>query len=275
MFKLRQLIKLASVGQRSLIRNYGNNLLNDRTTFAHRSSNALFSQFDTSKQLTNQCSTFSTVIPQSQQLEERDELAAFAEKNRIKVIGQNAPSPVLDLQQFEWPDSVQRFLNRLQITQPTPIQSAAWPIALSGRDLIGVSATGSGKTLAFLLPAVLRLSSITDSKSPLALVLTPTRELAVQIESVAKQLPSFRTLCCYGGASRDRQKMSLERYNPKLVIATPGRLNDLISDGSVDLSNVEYLVLDEADRMLDMGFEPQIRSIVEKIPKQRQTLMWR
>jgi hypothetical protein len=268
MFHLRQLVKLAGNGQKATVYRYCNSLLHNRPTYTTSST---CSSLYTNQQ---QQIRLSTLVAQPERCETND-LIAFAEKNQLKVIGSNAPTPILELEQFNWSEPIRQFLHQSNITEPTAIQAAAWPIVLSGRDLIGVSATGSGKTLAFLLPAVKMLSEPNASQTPMALVLTPTRELALQIESVARQLPALRTLCCYGGSSRDRQKMSLERYRPKLIIATPGRLNDLLSDRSIDLSNIQYLVLDEADRMLDMGFEPQIRTIIDKIPKERQTVMWR
>ena len=110
-------------------------------------------------------------------------------------------------------------------------------------------------------------------RNPFGLVLAPTRELAQQIHTVARQFPSLRPVCLYGGSDRGAQMRELQR-NPKILIATPGRLNDLVDSNAVSLSDIEYLVLDEADRMLDMGFEPQIRGLIEATPRERQTLMW-
>lgn len=163
---------------------------------------------------------------------------------------------------------------------PTPIQAAAWPHLLSGRDVIGVAETGSGKTLAFGVPCI---RSIVSSKSKSkgesaarAVIVSPTRELAVQIHSQIETLAksaSLHTVCVYGGVPKDPQRAALNTAH--IVVATPGRLNDLINEGSADLSNVHYLVLDEADRMLDKGFEEEIRKIIATTKtKNRQTLMF-
>uniref|UniRef100_A0A7S4W3W1 RNA helicase n=1 Tax=Alexandrium monilatum TaxID=311494 RepID=A0A7S4W3W1_9DINO len=166
---------------------------------------------------------------------------------------------------------------------PTLIQQYAWPICMHGRDLIGIAKTGSGKTLSFLLPAFARLfRSHADPRGPPAiLVLAPTRELACQIEAEAKRFgeaAGMRAACLYGGAPKGPQLAEL-RQRPQVLVATPGRLNDLLEPAAglsvaVDVKGIQYLVLDEADRMLDMGFEPQIRKIIRGLPQDRQTLMF-
>lgn len=143
-------------------------------------------------------------------------------------------------------------------TTPTPIQAATWPFMLSGNDCIGVAETGSGKTLAFAIPAIRHIvalkASQKGSRGVRALVVSPTRELAMQIfdsmEKFSKEA-KLGVVCVYGGVSKDEQRQKLKRAD--IVVATPGRLNDLINEGSADLSKVSYLVLDEADRMLDKG----------------------
>lgn len=161
---------------------------------------------------------------------------------------------------------------------PTPIQSAAWPFLLSGRDVIGVAETGSGKTLAFGVPCIRSIasSSRTKGSAARAVIVSPTRELALQIHSQMEALASptnLSTVCVYGGVPKDQQRLDLRTAH--IIVATPGRLNDLINEGSADLSNVDYVVLDEADRMLDKGFEEEIRKIIATTPKQgRQTLMF-
>lgn len=163
---------------------------------------------------------------------------------------------------------------------PSPIQAAAWPFLLAGRDAVGVAETGSGKTLAFGLPCVRHVARKSRVKhiqsSPEALILSPTRELALQIyEQLAKLATVSRVSvqCVYGGVPKDAQRNSLNHVN--IVVATPGRLNDFVEEGSLDLSRVSYLVLDEADRMLDKGFEDDIRRIVATTPTQdRQTCMF-
>ena len=165
---------------------------------------------------------------------------------------------------------------------PTPIQSAAWPFLLSGRDVIGIAETGSGKTLAFGVPCIRHISAIDPSKlkksrtSAKAVIVSPTRELAVQSFEQMKQLADscgLAAVCVYGGVPKDAQREALKSAH--IVVATPGRLNDLIEEGSADLSGVTYVVLDEADRMLDKGFEDEIRKIIITTSATgRQTLMF-
>lgn len=163
-------------------------------------------------------------------------------------------------------------LDGLGLTEPTEIQRKAMPHALAGRDLMASAETGSGKTAAFLLPIIERLK---QPGSLRAVVLAPTRELAIQIETNAKsysRAARLRTVAVVGGESLSRQVNAL-RSGVDILIATPGRLNDLIERGSVQLKSVEVLVLDEADRMLDMGFLPQVRRIIRRLPRKRQTML--
>ena len=159
-------------------------------------------------------------------------------------------------------------------TRPTPIQRDAIPFALDGRDVVGCAQTGTGKTVAFVLPVLQRIAS--GQKNPRALVVTPTRELALQIEGVAVEASRFtghRMAVVYGGVGYEPQLKALRR-GVDLLVATPGRLLDLVEKKAVDLSQVEILVLDEADRMLDMGFWPQVRRIIALIPPKRQNLLF-
>ncbi|QQS48567.1 MAG: DEAD/DEAH box helicase [Acidobacteriota bacterium] len=163
----------------------------------------------------------------------------------------------------------------LGFVKPTPIQREAIPRILSGTDLIGCAETGTGKTAAFLLPSIQRMLSAPRPGTRL-LVIAPTRELAIQIEANYQSLCTskrLRSVTLVGGASIIRQLDGLKK-SPAVVIATPGRLIDHIERRSVDLSGVEMLVLDEADRMLDMGFWPDVRRILEKLPARRQTLLF-
>jgi ATP-dependent RNA helicase RhlE len=163
----------------------------------------------------------------------------------------------------------------LGFTEPTPIQRQAIPVILSGSDLIGCAATGTGKTAAFLLPMLQRLSA-KPSDGVRALILAPTRELASQIAENLQLLDAKRktaSVTIVGGTSMNKQRVALRR-GAVIAIATPGRLLDHIENGTVDLSRVETLVLDEADRMLDMGFLPAIRSIIKRLPSERQTLLF-
>ncbi len=167
-----------------------------------------------------------------------------------------------------------RALSAAGYARPTPIQSQAIPAILEGKDLIGTAQTGTGKTAAFVLPFLQRLSK--SSGKIRALVLTPTRELAVQVELAVRKYGRFlglRSTAIYGGVSQIPQEEALTR-GVDIVVATPGRLLDLVGQGLLHLSKVEILVLDEADRMLDMGFLPDIREVVRLLPRQRQTLLF-
>ena len=158
---------------------------------------------------------------------------------------------------------------------PTPIQLQAFPIILAKKDLIGASQTGTGKTAAFMLP-LLTLLKEHAPKGPRILILEPTRELAAQLDVAARDFSRFgniRTTVVYGGVGYGGQEAKLKRGTDVLV-ATPGRLLDFMEKGTISLNNVEHLVLDEADRMLDMGFMPDVRRIIEKCPKERQTLLF-
>jgi ATP-dependent RNA helicase RhlE len=163
-------------------------------------------------------------------------------------------------------------------TEPTPIQSAAIPEIISGHDLIGIAQTGTGKTAAFTLPLLTKLATLPASlrRSTKMLVLAPTRELAVQIEEnvrgYAKYLP-LTVATVFGGVGEQPQIRAL-RTGTDIIIACPGRLLDLMGQRAADFSQLKFLVLDEADRMLDMGFLPSIRKIVQQLPKSRQTLLF-
>ena len=164
----------------------------------------------------------------------------------------------------------QLFANNFQT--PTPVQSDAIPAALSGRDLLATAQTGTGKTLAFLIPIAERLLTIRTAGVH-ALVLVPTRELAIQVQQQYENVRGKKlrvAALAIGGASERQQIAALRTAN--LVIATPGRLEDFLRRGLVKLSTTQILVLDEADRMLDMGFLPAIRRITDSVPRQRQTL---
>ncbi len=166
-------------------------------------------------------------------------------------------------------------------TQPTPIQARAIPEILAGRDLLAAAQTGTGKTAAFTLPMLHRLQAQPasgDGRRPVrVLVLVPTRELAAQVEesvrTYGQHLPTVRTTLIFGGVSINPQIDALRR-GTDIVVATPGRLLDHVGQRTVDLSKVEFLVLDEADRMLDMGFIRDIRKVIERLPAKRQNLMF-
>jgi ATP-dependent RNA helicase DDX5/DBP2 len=179
------------------------------------------------------------------------------------------PNPVETFLQASFPRYLLDLLAAHSFEIPTPIQKQAWPVVMRRLDMIGLAETGSGKTLAYLLPALVHVNAQPvpqPGDGPIALILAPTRELAAQIheESVRFGHPcGVRTACVVGGLPKGAQIKAL-RKAPEVVVATPGRLNDLLSARRTKLVQCTYLVLDEADRMLDMGFEPQIRRIVEK-----------
>jgi ATP-dependent RNA helicase DeaD len=165
-------------------------------------------------------------------------------------------------------------LNHVGYVEPSPIQAALIPVAMTGRDVLGQAQTGTGKTAAFLIPFMNRWRG-GDPMKPQAIVLAPTRELAVQVAEEASRIaPSkhFRTVPVYGG-QRFGAQMDLLRKGCTLIVGTPGRVLDHLSRGTISLENVRYAVLDEADRMLDIGFRPQIERIMRRLPTKRQTLM--
>lgn len=207
------------------------------------------------------------------------EVDTFLTDSEITVRGNNVPKPSLFFDEGGFPDYVMNEISKQGFDKPTAIQCQGWPIALSGRDMVGIAQTGSGKTLAYILPAIVHINNqprLQRGDGPIALILAPTRELAQQIQQVANEFGSrtrVRNTCIFGGAPKQAQGRDLER-GVEIVIATPGRLIDFLERNVTNLLRCTYLVLDEADRMLDMGFEPQIRKIIEQIRPDRQVLMW-
>ncbi|KHN25107.1 DEAD-box ATP-dependent RNA helicase 20 [Glycine soja] len=197
------------------------------------------------------------------------EVNEYRQQREITVEGRDIPKPVKSFHDAGFPEYVMEEITKAGFTEPTPIQSQGWPMALKGRDLIGIAETGSGKTLAYLLP-------IYPGDGPIVLVLAPTRELAVQIQQEATKFGAssrIKSTCIYGGVPKGPQVRDL-RKGVEIVIATPGRLIDMLESNHTNLQRVTYLVLDEADRMLDMGFDPQLRKIASQIRPDRQTLYW-
>jgi ATP-dependent RNA helicase RhlE len=161
-----------------------------------------------------------------------------------------------------------------KFTTPTPIQLRSIPIAIEGKDLMGIAQTGTGKTMAFGIPMIQRLAQTRGEKK--GLILVPTRELALQVDESLRKIGTaigLRTAVLIGGEAMGKQLRAL-KLNPNIIVATPGRINDHLENSGLNLSNVGILVLDEADRMLDMGFAPQIEKILKKVPKQRQTMLF-
>ena len=176
-------------------------------------------------------------------------------------------------------DRIFKAIQEAGYTEPTPIQAAAIPLVLAGHDLIGIAQTGTGKTAAFTLPILAKMAGSIDDGTPRrtrTLVLAPTRELAVQIEEnvriYAKHLP-LRTATVFGGVG-ERPQIEALRAGTDIIVACPGRLLDLMQQRHGNFSGLQHLVLDEADRMLDMGFLPSIRQILKRLPQNRQTLMF-
>ncbi|KAM4603827.1 putative ATP-dependent RNA helicase DDX17 [Polymixia lowei] len=221
---------------------------------------------------------FYTEHPEVQRMGQYD-VDEFRRKKEITIRGSGCPRAVIGFHQAQFPQYVMDVLLHQNFKEPTAIQAQGFPLALSGRDMVGIAQTGSGKTLAYLLPAIVHINHqpyLERGDGPICLVLAPTRELAQQVQQVAYEYGKssrVKTTCVYGGAPKGPQIRDLER-GVEICIATPGRLIDFLEVGKTNLRRCTYLVLDEADRMLDMGFEPQIRKIVDQIRPDRQTLMW-
>ncbi|MFZ4540398.1 MAG: DEAD/DEAH box helicase [Rickettsiales bacterium] len=176
--------------------------------------------------------------------------------------------------ELELPPALRAAIQAMNYTVPTPIQAQSIPLILEGRDVLGTAMTGSGKTAAFCIPMIARM--LNNSRGT-ALIMLPTRELANQVEDVVKKLVgqygTIKTALLIGGDSMPKQQAQL-RMRPRIIVGTPGRITDHLQRGSLMLHDATYLVLDETDRMLDMGFEDQIMAILKYLPQQRQTLLF-
>ncbi|TWW59796.1 putative ATP-dependent RNA helicase DDX5 [Takifugu flavidus] len=192
------------------------------------------------------------------------EIEQYRRSKEVTVKGRDCPKPILKFHEAAFPSKLAS-----HPVQPSGA-SQGWPVALGGKDMVGIAQTGSGKTLAYLLPAIVHIQHqpfLEHGDGPICLVLAPTRELAQQVQQVAAEYgraSRLKSTCIYGGAPKGPQIRDLER-GVEICIATPGRLIDFLECGKTNLRRCTYLVLDEADRMLDMGFEPQIRKIVDQI----------
>ncbi len=212
----------------------------------------------------------------------KSEIALFLSTHQITVVDPLSDKPLQPIMEFSQlpPSTLTAKDPFAAFNAPTPIQAASWPFGLSGRDIVGVAETGSGKTIAFGLPlvdTVLDMPKIKGGGRIRAVVVSPTRELAMQTnEELSKlaDLVGLRTVCIYGGASKDDQRHLLKKAD--IIVATPGRLKDFLEEGTAKLDNAKFVVLDEADRMLDKGFEDDIKRIIGCTPKkeERQTLMF-
>jgi len=182
---------------------------------------------------------------------------------------------VTQFSEFNISEALKQRIAALTFTTPTPVQAGAIPPALEGKDVLATAQTGTGKTLSFLIPIIEKLAK-TESRSATALILLPTRELAMQVEAAYRSLnttPTHSVALVVGGMAEGPQ-LQLLRRGARLIVATPGRLEDYLKRKLVKLDQVQILVLDEVDRMLDMGFKPAIRRIASMLPQSRQTLCY-
>lgn len=197
----------------------------------------------------------------------------------ITVLGMEPPKPCSSFGHFGFDENLTKAVIKMGYSQPTPIQCQAVPVAMSGRDILGIAKTGSGKTAAYLWPMLIHIMDQSELKSgqgPIGLILAPTRELTQQIHSEAKKFAKaygLKVACCFGGGSKWEQSKDLQD-GAEIVVATPGRMIDLIKSRATNLERVTMLVLDEADRMFDMGFGAQIMSICNHVRPDRQTLLF-
>ncbi|GJJ75691.1 ATP-dependent RNA helicase DDX42 [Entomortierella parvispora] len=219
--------------------------------------------------------------------EEHEDIAKLTEEQvrkirselDMRISGVAVAKPCISFAHFGFEEALMETIRRAGYSEPSGIQQQAIPVALSGRDIIGIAKTGSGKTAAFLLPMIVHImdqEELEKGDGPIGVVLAPTRELADQIYSEAKRFAKaygLRVAVIYGGASKQDQFKAL-RSGVEIVVATPGRLIDMIKIKATNFRRTSYLVLDEADRVFDLGFEPQVRSICDNIRPDRQTLLF-
>ncbi|XP_071803220.1 ATP-dependent RNA helicase DDX42-like [Asterias amurensis] len=197
----------------------------------------------------------------------------------IRVSGFDPPKPITSFGHFGFDEQLMHYIRKTDYSKPTPIQAQGVPIALKGRDIIGIAKTGSGKTAAFVWPLLVHIMdqrAVKTGEGPIGLICAPTRELAQQIYVEVKRFGkaySIKAVCAYGGGNMWEQQKACQE-GPEVIICTPGRLIDLVRKKSTNLQRVTFLVFDEADRMFDMGFEPQVRSIANHVRPTRQTLLF-
>lgn len=206
----------------------------------------------------------------------------------IIVDGEDTPPPIKNFKDMRFPEPILKKLAQKGIVQPTPIQVQGLPVILSGRDMIGIAFTGSGKTLVFVLPIIMMavqeelMMPIAPGEGPFGLILCPSRELARQTYDVVEEFltsmreynyPEIRPLLCIGGIDM-RSQLEVVKKGVHIVVATPGRLKDMLAKKKMNLDNCRYLTLDEADRLVDLGFEDDIREVFDHFKAQRQTLLF-
>ncbi|XP_041634393.1 ATP-dependent RNA helicase DDX42 isoform X1 [Cheilinus undulatus] len=200
-------------------------------------------------------------------------------KLNLRVSGAAPPKPCTSFAHFGFDEQLMHQIRKSEYTQPTPIQCQGVPIALSGRDMIGIAKTGSGKTAAFIWPMLVHImdqKELEAGEGPIAIIVCPTRELCQQIHAECKRFGkaySLRSVAVYGGGSMWEQAKALQD-GAEIVVCTPGRLIDHVKKKATSLQRVTYLVFDEADRMFDMGFEYQVRSVASHVRPDRQTLLF-
>ncbi|CAB03765.1 RNA helicase [Caenorhabditis elegans] len=198
----------------------------------------------------------------------------------LRVGGLKPPRPVCSFAHFSFDKLLMEAIRKSEYEQPTPIQAMAIPSALSGRDVLGIAKTGSGKTAAYLWPAIVHIMDQPDLKAgegPVAVIVVPTRELAIQVFQEAKKfckVYNINPICAYGGGSKWEQSNELQNEGAEMVVCTPGRIIDLVKMGATNFLRTTFLVFDEADRMFDMGFEAQVKSISDHVRPDRQCLMF-
>jgi ATP-dependent RNA helicase DDX42 len=209
-----------------------------------------------------------------------NDILKFRNELDISVIGNNIPDPIKTFEDAGFESFLLNNIKKLGFESPTPIQCQALPVALSGRDMIGLAKTGSGKTLSFIWPMIVHILDQPQMQigidGPIGIILAPTRELAAQIYSEAVKfckLYNINVCAIFGGSGKWEMTKALKEA-PEIVVATPGRFIDLIKAKATNLQRCTMIVLDEADRMFEMGFEYQMRSIVNNIRPDRQTLMF-
>ncbi|XP_077398274.1 ATP-dependent RNA helicase DDX42 isoform X2 [Festucalex cinctus] len=207
------------------------------------------------------------------------QVVELRQKLNLRVSGAAPPKPCTSFAHFSFDEQLMHQIRKSEYTQPTPIQCQGMPIALSGRDMIGIAKTGSGKTAAFIWPMLVHImdqKELEPGDGPIGIIVCPTRELCQQIHAECKRFGkaySLRSVAVYGGGSMWEQAKALQE-GAEIVVCTPGRLIDHVKKKATSLQRVSYLVFDEADRMFDMGFEYQVRSIASHVRPDRQTLLF-
>lgn len=206
------------------------------------------------------------------------DISNFLSTSKTSVLGEEQIKPILTFEEAEFPSALSGLFESCKFSAPTTIQSVAWPAALSGRDVIAIACTGSGKTLSYLLPMIVHVSkqpTLVPGQGPVGIVIVPTRELAKQIVYDCNRFGKcvdIRTVCIYGGNGRQFQMKDLE-VCPHLIVATPGRLLDFLEAGVINLKNCSFVVIDEGDRMMDMGFSPQLKKILSQVRPDHQSFV--